>query len=464
MSYIKNIFNIRRAGNPGMKTWACAAFIGLLSVGVLHAQSAEELRLTVGKSVVIDYPADVRQISTSNPEIIDASPVTTREILMHGKGLGNATMVVWSKGGERMFYNVTVELNLDPLKKILKDSFPNENIMPDSSRDSISLNGRVSSKEIADRAIALSTTFSKTVVNNLQVTTTIDKQILLRVRFAELDRQVQQQFGISLFGIPGNGMGLTAVGASTGAVPPFSITGGGSSTGRVTYSIPQALNILAFNPSMDLGAIIQALQSNNILQILAEPNLMATNGKEAYFLVGGEFPVPILQGGANSGAVTIQYREFGIRLRFTPIVTENKTIKIHVAQEVSTLDVANSVVISGFRIPGLSTRRAETDVELGEGQSFVIAGLLDNRETESFSKIPIIGEIPVLGALFKSKNETKSRGELIVLVTPELTQPLDPNAPKPEITFPKDFLVRLDAKDLEQAAAKKTATASAKKN
>lgn len=457
-----NIKTIQTTGSgtrsAGRSRWVPVTLAVLLGAGMLSAQAAEDLRLTLGKSVVIDYPSDVRQISTSNPEIIDASPVTTREILLHAKGLGNATMVVWSRGGERTFYNVTVDLNLDSLRKMLKDTFPAETITLESSRDSISLNGRVGAKEVADRAIALSATFGKTVVNNLQVSSPIEKQILLRVRFAELDRQRQAQYGVSLFGFPGAGKGATALGSTTGTTPPFNISSKNPTTGVTTYTIPQALNVLAFNPYYDLGAIIQALQAENILQILAEPNLMATNGKEAYFLVGGEFPVPILQGGGNAGAVTVQFREFGIRLRFTPVVTENKTIKIHVAQEVSTLDIANSIILSGIRIPGLSTRRAETDVELAEGQSFVIAGLLDNREQESLAKIPIIGDIPVLGALFRSKQDAKARTELLVLVTPEISQPLNPNDPKPEIAMPRDFLVRLDPKDLQAKAA------NAKKN
>ena len=196
---------------------------------------------------------------------------------------------------------------------------------------------------------------------------------------------------------------------------------------------------------MNLGALVKALQAESILQILAEPNLVATNGKEATFLVGGEFPVPILQGGANSGAVTIQFREFGIKLIFTPLITANKTIKMHLKQEVSTLDFADGVTISGFTIPALSTRRAETDVELSEGQSFVVAGLVDRRETDSFNKIPILGSLPIFGALFKTKDETKQRTDLLVMVTPEITEPLGPNDPQAEhLYMPKDFLVRLD--------------------
>jgi len=426
--------------------------LGVLAVLLAAAggsgQSAEELRLTVGKSVVIDYPSDIRQISTSSPDIVDAAPVTTREILLHGKGLGNATLVVWSKTGERTFYNVTVELNLDSLRKILKDTFPNEQIVPESSRESLSLNGVISSKEVGDRAVALAGPFAKNVVNNLQLgTPPVEKQILLRVKFAELDRSVAEQYGINWFAQPGQ----TTLYTSTQQSSIGTTTNSGPGAQNV-LSIGSALNIFAFNPKLNLGAFIQALQNENILQILAEPNLMTTNGKEAYFLVGGEFPVPVLQGGGNAGAVTIQFREFGIRLRFTPVVTGNGTIKLHLSQEVSTLDTANGVTFNGFAIPAIATRRTESDVELGEGQSFAVSGLLDNRDTEAFSKLPFLSSIPVLGTLFKSKTLKKNRTDLILLVTPEVTTPLGPNDPRPQIAFPKDFLVRLSQADIQNAA------------
>jgi pilus assembly protein CpaC len=272
----------------------------------------------------------------------------------------------------------------------------------------------------------------------------------LRVKFAELDRSKEVQFGVNLMGIPGQ----TLVG-STAGLPGAPILSGtanypGTSSGSLT--IGQAFNLFAFDPKLNLGAFVQALQSESILQILAEPNLVTTNGKEAQFLVGGEFPVPILQGGGNSGAVTVQFREFGIRLIFTPNITENKTIKLHLRQEVSTLDQANGVTLSGFRIPALATRRAETDVELAEGQSFVVAGLVDNRETDLLSKIPVLGSLPIFGSLFKTKTETKTNTELIMLVTPEITEPLGPNDSKPGLFFPRDFLVRLQPKDVAQGA------------
>ncbi|HVO98848.1 MAG TPA: pilus assembly protein N-terminal domain-containing protein [Bryobacteraceae bacterium] len=428
-----------------------------LAAGFGFAQSAEDLRLTIGKSVVIDYPSDIRQISTSNPDVLDASPVTSREILLHGKGLGSATMVVWSKSGQRTFYNCSVDLNLDPLRRMLKDTFPGDDIQVRSSRDTLSLNGSVRSKDDGDRAVAIASAFAKTVINNMGVNVALaEKQILLRVKFAELDRSREIQYGVNLLANPGN----TIIGSSTGQFSSGALTGSATvpNTGGIAsngnFSITQALNIFAFDPKLNLGAFLKALESEAILQTLAEPNLVTTNGKEASFLVGGEFPVPVVQGGSGAGAVTVQFREFGIRLKFLPVLSDHKTIKIHLNQEVSTLDPSHAVTLNGFVIPALSTRRAETDVELSQGQSFVVAGLVNNSEQETFTKIPILGSLPIIGYLFKSKDETKNRTDLVVLVTPEITEGLGPNDPKPSVYMPKDFLVRLDPKDVPQPPAK----------
>lgn len=451
---------LREAGRKELFLNLAGALLGLSALVLLpaslKAQGAEDLRLTVGKSVVIDYPSDIRQISTSNPDIVDASPVTTREILLHGKGIGAATMVVWSKAGQRTFYNVNVDLNLDSLRRSLREDFPNEKVDVRPSRDAITLTGVVSSKDTSDRLAALTATYAKTVVNNLQIAAgPVEKQILLRVKFAELDRTASQSYGVNFIS---TGAANTVGGVTTGQASA-SITSlqGKDRTGLVapvTATISNALNIFAFRPDLNLGAFIQALQANNILQILAEPNLVTTNDKDAQFLVGGEFPVPTLQGGANSGAVTVQFREFGIRLTFHPFVTANKTIKMYIKQEVSTLDTADGVVINGFTIPALSTRRAETNVELGEGQSFIVAGLVDNRETDSFSKIPVLSSMPIFGSLFKVRAENKNRSELVMMVTPEITEPLNPSDAKPLPTFPRDFLVRLTPDDLKKDAAK----------
>ncbi len=412
----------------------------LLCTRTLFAEPvASELRLTVGKSIVIDHPSDIRQISTSSPEIADASPVTNREVLIHGKGLGSATVIIWNKAGERTSYSITVEANLDPLRRLLKETFPNEDISVQSSRDSIALIGNISSPQVGERAAALSAAFGKTIVNNLKIIApAMEKQIVLKVKFAELDRIRATQFGVNIVSTGAtNTIGRVTTGQFPSPTPD-------AARDVHTLSISDALNIFAFRPDLNLGAFVKALQSESILQILAEPNLVTTNGKEASFLVGGEFPVPVLQGGGNTAAVTVQFREFGIRLLFTPVITANNSIKLHLRHEVSTIDLANAVTLNGFTIPALSTRRAETDIELAEGQSFVVAGLLDNRETESISKIPGLGSLPIFGALFKSREVKRNRTELVMIVSPETTRPLENGEQQPVPYFPGEFLKRIE--------------------
>jgi len=401
----------------------------------------EEIRLTIGKSIVIDYPADIARISTSNADIVDASPVTGREVLVHGKAFGTVTLVVWSKAGQRNFYNITVEQNLEPLRKLLKDTFPNEDIHIQSSRDSLSLTGRVTNKAVSDQITALAAPFGKTIVNDLRIPEApVERQVLLRIKFAELDRSASNQFAVNLVSTGAtNTIGSVSTNQS-GSTTPSSIQSGGG-TAASTFTISNALNIFAFRPDLNLGAFIQALEQKNLLQTLDEPTLMTSDGKEASFLVGGEFPIPVLQGGANSGAVTIQFREFGVRLTFTPNITVRNNIRLHVKPEVSALDYSNALSFNGFTIPALSSRKMETNVELGEGQSFVIAGLVDNQVTETLSRIPGLSSLPILGNLFKSKSISKNDTELVVLVTPEITLPLQPGDTKPSVPMPRPFLV-----------------------
>ncbi len=416
--------------------------LGLLALGAatwLFGQGGpEEIRLTIGKSIVIDYPADIARISTSNPDIVDASPVTGREVLVHGKSFGTVTLVVWSKAGQRNFYNITVEQNLEPLRLLLKETFPTQDIHVQSSRDSLSLTGQVTNKDTAERATALASPFAKTVVNNLQIAEPpMERQVLLRIKFAELSRSASNQFAVNLISTGAtNTIGGISTGQTSSSTP--AAIGGGQ---PAVFTITNALNIFAFRPDLNLGAFIQALEQKNLLQTLDEPTLITSDGKEASFLVGGEFPIPVLQGGANSGAVTIQFREFGVRLTFTPNITGNNNIRLHVKPEVSALDYSNALSFNGFTIPALSSRKMETNVELGEGQSFVIAGLIDNQVTETISKIPGLSSLPILGNLFKSHNISKSDDELVVLVTPEITMPLQPGDAKPSVPMPHPFLV-----------------------
>jgi pilus assembly protein CpaC len=419
------------------RVWALISLFTLaimLAPAILASTSVEDLKVTVGKSIVIDYPTNISRISTSNPEIVDAVAVSTREVLLHAKAHGVATVVVWARTGDRNFYNISVVHNLGPIRKIIEVTFPDENIQVQAAEDSITLTGRVSSQDVSDRAAAVAASLSATVVNNLDLVEIVDQQILLRVKFAELDRQTGGKFGVNL--------------VSTGALNTI----GGTTTGQFPsarpnridaepdFSISDALNIFAFRPDLDISAFVTALQSEGILQILAEPNLITSDGKEASFLVGGEFPVPILQGGSNSGAVTIQFREFGIRLNFLPELTTNDTIRMYVKPEVSTIDLTNAVTFSGFQIPALATRRMETNIELGAGQSFVIAGLMDDRAQASFNRIPGLSSIPILGEVFKSREKKKSKTELIVMVTPEIVSPMMERDPKPSPTMPVEFL------------------------
>jgi pilus assembly protein CpaC len=434
--------------SKGLRRAIVAVVCLALTLPWAAAQPAEEMKMTAGKSAVIDYPAEISRISTSNPDIVDAVAVSTREILLHAKDLGICTVVVWSKNGQRSFYNITVEHNVLPLKQVMAETFPSERIEVQAARDSLTLTGRVSSKDVADRAAALAASLAKTVVNNLEIDPeAVSKQIILRVKFAELNRNATQSFGVNLLS---TGALNTPGRVTTGQFSPpqaSQVTGtipGGAAGTESSFSLTDALNIFAFRPDINLAATIRYLQTQGVLQILAEPNLVTTDGKEASFLVGGEFPIPVVQGGANVGAVTIQFREFGIRLTFNPSLTANKTVRMAVRPEVSTIDINNSITISGFTIPALATRRIETNIELGLGQSFVIGGLIDDRVTDQMSRIPGLSSIPILGTLFKSRQENKSKTELVVLVTPEVVDPLDPKLTMPEPVMPRQFINPVD--------------------
>jgi pilus assembly protein CpaC len=214
----------------------------------------------------------------------------------------------------------------------------------------------------------------------------------------------------------------------------------GTATLAGTFTLGDALNLMLFRKDFNLTATLTALETNNVVEILSEPNLLAIDGQQASFLAGGSFPYPTVQGGAVAGAVTIAFQEFGVRLKFLPHVTPRGTIRLHVAPEVSSLDFANGLSFEGYNIPGLDSRKVETEVELESGQSFVIAGLLDKRTTETLSKVPGIGDIPILGKLFQSRTRTPTNSELLVIVTPELVRPIPAGAPLPDATRPAKFM------------------------
>lgn len=413
----------------------------VLRAGSPPAATPVELTLTVGTGTVVDCPGGIARVAASNPEVADAVTASGVEVLFHTKTVGRATMVVWSKSGARTVYHLSVEPNLEPLRRLLRETFPDEQIDLRASRESLALVGHASSQAVADRALALIASSVKGAVSNLEVAPPApENQVLLRVRFAELNRSAVREFGVNLFSTGAlNTIGQVSAGQFPGvtlASPPPSLPGGLAGT-DAPFALSDILNIFAFRRDLNLGAIIRDMQTRGLLQILAEPNLVATSGKEASFLAGGEFPVPIAQGTGGGVTVSVQFKEFGIRLSFTPQITPHRTIRLHVKPEVSSLDAADGVQLSGFRIPALSTRRVETDIELAEGQSFAIAGLIDDRVIENLSQVPGLSHVPLLGALFKSRSETKSRTELIVIVTPETAQPGGAPAGPP---MPKPFL------------------------
>jgi pilus assembly protein CpaC len=402
------------------------------------AMSNSSISVSVNESTVLDHPVGIRRISIANPDIAEAVAVSTNEIVVNGKAPGDTSLIVWDLKGARSILNVHVfanTLKIDAVRaELLREAGPDVTI--DAQEGTVFLNGTVATENAAARAFNIASTLGK-VVNLLRVSTPpSEPQILLKVRFADVDRTAAEQFGINLFTMGQKGIGTSTTGAF-GSNPSFTAPSG---TSPVTWSLTNLLNIFYYDPHLNLGAVLQDLATHNILQILAEPNLLTLSGKPASFLAGGEFPFPTLQGGgAGVGQITIQFKEFGVRLNFLPVVTPRGTIRLTVTPEVSSLDYANGLTISGYTIPGLSTRRVQTEIELENGQSFVIAGLLNNQITEQLSRMPGLANIPLLGKLFQSRSVSKTSSELLVMVTPELIYPVAAGAKVPEIPFPLTF-------------------------
>lgn len=416
-----------------------ALMCALVPAAVLHAQAPASsaalprLALTAGRSTVLAIDFDITRIAVTNPAIADAVVVAPREILIDGKAQGTISLIVWGDG-RRVQYDVAVDAPVAQLQQQLRNLFPGEDIQVTHSEESITLSGRVSSNAVMLRAgeIAEKESSKTSVINLLQVPGGIDtQQVLLQVRFAEVNRQALTEAGVSLFtGVSGykDWVGRTAT--EQFAAPNFE-------PDRLTFS--DFLNLFVFNTKYNVGGLLRALQSHGMLQSLAEPNLIAYNGKEASFLAGGEVPVPVVQGNVGGASVTVVYKEFGVRLAFTPTIAGDM-IRLHVKPEVSSLDFANGVTVNGFRVPALQTRRAETEVELRDGQSFAIAGLMNNMSQLDKNAIPVLGSLPIIGNLFKSKAARQSRTELMVVITPRLVKPLDPDEVPELPTDPTQFL------------------------
>ena len=417
-------------------TFGRRLFILLLLTAVPHLVWADEpgpVRLLVGRSAVVDVGTPISRVSLTSSDVADALVTSSQQLLVNGKMPGTISMFVWERTGAIHKYEIVVQRDLARLNEQMKMLFPAESIEAQSNGKSVVLSGSVSNKDVSERAIRVAAGYvdkADEVVNLLRLQEgQTSNQVLLRVRFAEVSRTAMTELGVNLFTSP-TGVQNTLGRVTTGqfAAPGFAdlkwtkadgdfgsaVT---SAEGKFTFS--DFLNLFLFSEKYDIGAMVRALQTKGLFQSLAEPNLVAESGKEASFLAGGEFPVPIAQGTGGNVAITVQYKEFGIRLNFTPTVSGSR-VHLKVRPEVSTLDFANGVLLQGFRIPALTTRRTETELELVDGQTFAIAGLMNNSVNSTLQKIPGIGDIPILGYLFKSKAAQKNQTELVVMITPQI--------------------------------------------
>jgi pilus assembly protein CpaC len=412
--------------------------------GVSGQDAANELFVPVDKSVLVDVARPIQRIAVGLGELAEATAVSPNEILVNGKAPGETSLIVWETGGGRQFFNVIVRPSaaaandrMEAVRRQLKTELPEQQVKASSENGLIFLRGTVKDLTSSERAVQIASTAGK-VVNLLYVNVpSADPQILLKVKFASVDRNLTRSLGLNLFS---TGAANTIGTVGTGQFPIPAVTDN-PSTGPVA-TVSNALNLFFFRPDLNLGATIEALQVQGLVQVLAEPNVLAANGKQASFLAGGEYPFPVVQGvsGTIGGAVTIMFKEFGVRLNFIPTITPRGTIRLQVAPEVSSLDFTNAITLSGFSVPSIDIRRVKTEVELNEGQSFAIGGLLDNRETRTFQKIPFIGDIPILGKFFQSISTNKTNTELMVIVTPEIVAPMPAGQPLPSLKYPDKFL------------------------
>jgi len=391
------------------------------------APETQSVHVQVGRSIILNTQARLRRIVVSNPNVLDTTTVSPTQVVVTAKAPGSSSLVLWDESSNARIVDVYADVDVSGLSDGIKSAYPHDSVQIEAEQGKIVVTGRVTSKAEADDILRIAGVYSKEVVNSLIVESPREKQIMLKVQFAEVDRTKLDQFGFNLLSTgAANTVGTTTTGQFG---PPTSgaITNSiGASAQGFTSSLTASnlLNIFLFRPDLNLGATIQDLQQKNVLQILSEPNLMARSGQPARFLAGGEFPFPVVQGGVGSAvAVTIQFKPYGVKLDFTGTI-DGDVIRLKIAPEVSTLDFTNAVQISGFEIPAISTRRAETEVELRNGQSFGIAGLLDKRTTAILSKMPGIGDIPILGQLFRSKSINQTNSELLVLVTPVIVDPV----------------------------------------
>lgn len=418
----------------------------------------ETVHVLVGKSVVINVQAPLTRVLSSNPVAVEAMATAPTQVVIEGKAAGNSSLILWDASGRNQILDVSVDLDIEGLRSAIQRAYPKENLVVEADAGRLVLTGDASNAHVVEDLSKMAAAYSPSVINSVHVPFTHDRQVVLEVKFAEIDRSALFQLGVNYF-TPGTGhtTGVLSTGQYGGSAVQTSsattTTVGNVSTTSTSATPPlinitNPLNLFLFRSDINFGLALQALQTKNIAQILAEPNLMAISGQKATFLAGGEFPFPVVQASTGLPTVSITFRPFGVKLDFVATILEDNTLRLHVSPEVSTLDYSNAVTFSGFTIPAISTRRADTEVELKDGQSFGIAGLLDRRATTQLSKIPGIGDIPILGELFRSRSVNKSNTELLVLVTPHIVDPVHvetPVSPTPKMPVPFLDIPKFDA-------------------
>jgi len=406
----------------------------------VSASLPQTLHLLVNRSLVITSPVRIIRISVANPDIAEAIVISPYQVLVNGKTPGAVTMILWGQNGETETFDLYVDVDVLALSQKIHEVFPSEHVQIEASKNIVMLTGHASSAAIASRIYELVSAEVPKVISLIQVPTApAEGEILLQVKIAEVDLTAARSWGFNFFTLPGGSTTRTLGVAQTQQFGPLSAASVSDSSATMTAQ--SILNLFIFRPDLNMGITMQALESHGLLQILAEPNLLTETGKQASFLAGGQFPFPVIQGGSAGSVptVTVEFKDFGVRLNFTPRLTADGKIDLKVAPEVSSLDYQNALQLQGFLIPALSTRRVSTEMLLKNGQTFAIAGLMNNQVQRTMDKIPWLGDVPVIGKLFRSWSNTKSHSELLVLVTPHIVTPYGPGqapqGPKFKVPF-----------------------------
>ncbi len=376
------------------------------------------INVLVGQSRVINFDRSIGRFSVSNPEIAEAVLVAPDQVLVNGKAFGQVNFIAWEQTGQRFIvFDVFVRANLSLIDSQIRALFPKDDIRLSQANGSVVISGSVVDPNTATQVDSVVQAAGFKTVNMLQSPVKNAVQVQLQIRVAEVNRNKLKDYSVSPVYQREPGQG----GYSNTGSGPWSLNK--VDQGSLFGSVASTLNLMVMGKNAFV--FLRALQQQGALRALAEPNLIAMDGQQASFLAGGEFPVPIVQGGAGGSNVTILFKEFGVRLNFKPRIIDENHIRLELEPEVSTLDWANGLRYEGFTIPALRTRRAKTSIELADGQSFALAGLMDNNETKSLSKIPVIGDIPILGALFKSKSFQSNESELMFIVTANIVKPVN---------------------------------------